>query len=215
MLIGEAKKASRAFRGPVPDLSEANKIDDGKIESTSVLAVTCREKAVKIWLKAPVILLETRTSEVVLKEEMSLQRKLCASYVHFSNRISNRSSLLDLQEHPGISKSDRKRICKLIDCKKLSAEACIHAVQNERLPLRMVVQVLFFEQVRASTSSGSSTPELPKGVKDLTSGSHGSSRSGTTPEEEWDAVTMAEELKALKGELASLRLATGGGRRRQ
>ncbi|KAG6600289.1 BTB/POZ domain-containing protein NPY2, partial [Cucurbita argyrosperma subsp. sororia] len=116
-----------------------------------------------------------------------------------------------LKEHPGISKSDRKRICKLIDCKKLSAEACIHAVQNERLPLRMVVQVLFFEQVRASTSSGSSTPELPKGVKDLTSGSHGSSRSGTTPEEEWDAVTMAEELKALKGELASLRLATGGG----
>lgn len=119
---------------------------------------------------------------------------------------------LDLQEHPGISKSDRKRICKMIDCKKLSAEACIHAVQNERLPLRMVVQVLFFEQVRASASSGSSTPDLPRGIKDLTSGSHGSSRSATTnPEEDWDAVAMAEELKALKGEIASLRLANGGG----
>lgn len=119
---------------------------------------------------------------------------------------------LDLQEHPGIGKSDKKRICKLIDCKKLSADACIHAVQNERLPLRMVVQVLFFEQVRASASSGSSTPDLHKGIKDLTSGSHSSSRSATTnPEEDWDAVAMAEELKALKGELASLRLATGKG----
>ncbi|XP_062020031.1 BTB/POZ domain-containing protein NPY2 [Rosa rugosa] len=114
-----------------------------------------------------------------------------------------------LKEHPGISKSERKRICKLMDCKKLSVDACMHAVQNERLPLRVVVQVLFFEQVRAAASSGSSTPDLPKGMKDLNSGSHGSSRSATTnTEEDWDAVASAEELRALKGELASLRLAS-------
>ncbi|KAM3742719.1 hypothetical protein ACB098_07G089100 [Castanea mollissima] len=117
-----------------------------------------------------------------------------------------------LKEHPGISKSERKRICKLMDCKKLSVDACMHAVQNERLPLRVVVQVLFFEQVRAAASSGSSTPDLPKGIKELNSGSHGSSRSATTNiEEDWDAVATAEELKALKGELASLRLANGVG----
>ncbi|XVE49312.1 hypothetical protein DITRI_Ditri01bG0072800 [Diplodiscus trichospermus] len=117
-----------------------------------------------------------------------------------------------LKEHPGINKSERKRICKLMDCKKLSVDACMHAVQNERLPLRVVVQVLFFEQVRAAASSGSSTPELPKGLKDLNSGSHGSSRSAATnPEEDWDAVATAEELRALKGELAALRLANGVG----
>ncbi|XP_050261421.1 BTB/POZ domain-containing protein NPY2-like isoform X1 [Quercus robur] len=117
-----------------------------------------------------------------------------------------------LKEHPGISKSERKRICKLMDCKKLSVDACMHAVQNERLPLRVVVQVLFFEQVRAAASSGCSTPDLPKGIKELNSGSHGSSRSATTnTEEDWDAVATAEELKALKGELASLRLANGVG----
>lgn len=111
------------------------------------------------------------------------------------------------QEHPGINKSERKRICKLMDCKKLSADACIHAVQNERLPLRVVVQVLFFEQVRAAASSGSSTPDLHKSMKELNGGSHGSSRSATTnTEEDWDAVATAEELRALKGELASLRL---------
>lgn len=116
-----------------------------------------------------------------------------------------------LKEHPGISKSERKRICKLMDCKKLSVDACMHAVQNERLPLRVVVQVLFFEQVRAA-SSGSSTPDLPKGIKDLNSGSHGSSRSATTnTEDDWDAVATAEELKALKAELAALRLGNGVG----
>lgn len=115
-----------------------------------------------------------------------------------------------LQEHPGVSKSERKRICKLMDCKKLSVDACMHAVQNERLPLRTVVQVLFFEQVRAAASSGSSTPDLPKGIKDLNSGSHGSSRSATTnTEEDWDAVATVEELKALKAEVAALRLGSG------
>lgn len=116
-----------------------------------------------------------------------------------------------LREHPGISKSERKRICKLMDCRKLSAEACMHAVQNERLPLRVVVQVLFFEQLRATNSAGNSTPEVPGSIRALIpGGSHGSSRSTTTnTEEDWDAVPTAEDIKALKGELASLRLVGG------
>ncbi|KAL9404601.1 hypothetical protein Peur_001573 [Populus x canadensis] len=115
-----------------------------------------------------------------------------------------------LKEHPGISKSERKRICKLMDCKKLSVDACMHAMQNDRLPLRVVVQVLFFEQVRVAASSGSSTPDLPKSIRDLNNGSQRSSRSTTTnTEEDWDAVATAEELKALKEEVASLRLANG------
>lgn len=107
-----------------------------------------------------------------------------------------------LKEHPDISKSDRKRICRLMDCRKLSAEACAHAVQNERLPLRVVVQVLFFEQARAS-SPGSQTP-----VRALLPGlSQGSSQSTTTnTEDDWDGVPSTEELRALKGELANLRL---------
>ncbi|XP_019441500.1 PREDICTED: BTB/POZ domain-containing protein NPY2-like isoform X1 [Lupinus angustifolius] len=117
-----------------------------------------------------------------------------------------------LKEHPGISKGDRKRICKQMDCRKLSVDACMHVVQNERLPLRVVVQVLYFEQVRTAASSGTSTPDIPKGIKDLTSGSNGSSRSGTTnPEDDMDAVVTAEELKALRKELASLRLSNGVG----
>ncbi|KAJ8533848.1 hypothetical protein K7X08_007172 [Anisodus acutangulus] len=41
---------------------------------------------------------------------------------------------------------------RLMNCQKLSLEACTHAAQNERLPLRVIVQVLFFEQLRLRTS---------------------------------------------------------------
>ncbi|CAL5209836.1 unnamed protein product [Lathyrus oleraceus] len=118
-----------------------------------------------------------------------------------------------LKEHPGINKGEKKSICKLMDCRKLSVDACLHAVQNERLPMRVVVQVLYFEQVRTSASSGTSTPDITtKGIKDLSIGSNGSSRSGTTnPEDDTDAVATAEELKALRKELASLRLSNGVG----
>ncbi|CAN4093116.1 unnamed protein product [Withania somnifera] len=44
--------------------------------------------------------------------------------------------------------SERYRLCKTIDCQKLSQEACSHAAQNERLPVQMAVQVLYFEQIR-------------------------------------------------------------------
>ncbi|KAM2021001.1 hypothetical protein ACFX16_043073 [Malus domestica] len=57
-----------------------------------------------------------------------------------------------LKEHPSLTKAERKRICGLMDVKKLTVEASMDAAQNEQLPLRVVVQVLFFEQVRSAAS---------------------------------------------------------------
>ncbi|KAH9612621.1 hypothetical protein KSS87_017060 [Heliosperma pusillum] len=53
-----------------------------------------------------------------------------------------------LKVHPNIKDSERYRLCKTIDCQKLSQEGCSHAAQNERLPVQMAVQVLYFEQIR-------------------------------------------------------------------
>ncbi|KAJ6304756.1 hypothetical protein OIU78_020342 [Salix suchowensis] len=131
-----------------------------------------------------------------------------SKFVHLAETVSGfgrpshdglyRAIDMYLKEHPGMSKSERKRICRLMDCRRLSADACVHAVQNERLPLRVVVQVLFSEQARQA-ASGVDTPELP-----------GSSRSTTNTEEDWDAVPTAEDIKALKGELATLRVGRSG-----
>ncbi|CAK7334643.1 unnamed protein product [Dovyalis caffra] len=53
-----------------------------------------------------------------------------------------------LKTHPLLSEHDRKRLCKIMNCGKLSLDACMHAAQNDRLPLRTVIQVLFSEQVK-------------------------------------------------------------------
>ncbi|KAM7264461.1 hypothetical protein ACFE04_002144 [Oxalis oulophora] len=54
--------------------------------------------------------------------------------------------------HPWITDTEREHLCRLMNCQKLSLEASTHAAQNERLPLRVIVQVLFFEQLRLRTS---------------------------------------------------------------
>ncbi|KAK7311046.1 hypothetical protein RJT34_08920 [Clitoria ternatea] len=58
-----------------------------------------------------------------------------------------------LKEHPSLTKTEKKQICGLMDVKKLTVDASMHAAQNDRLPLRVVVQVLYFEQVRAASNA--------------------------------------------------------------
>ncbi|CAM0875901.1 unnamed protein product [Alopecurus aequalis] len=124
-----------------------------------------------------------------------------------------------LKEHSSLSKSEKKRLCGLMDCKKLSQEACMHAVQNERLPLRVVVQVLFFEQVRASSAASArsdSAADLSSAVHSLlpreNGNSYGSSRSAatTTTEEEGSGVPTSSDINSFR----SMRLATNGGSER-
>ncbi|KAH0450889.1 hypothetical protein IEQ34_021581 [Dendrobium chrysotoxum] len=50
------------------------------------------------------------------------------------------------KEHPQLQENEREKLCRVINFRKLSTDACIHASQNESLPLRAVLQVLFFEQ---------------------------------------------------------------------
>lgn len=49
--------------------------------------------------------------------------------------------------HPWLSAKEKEQLCNIIDFQKLSIDACAHASQNDRLPLRAVLQVLFFEQL--------------------------------------------------------------------
>ncbi|KAK3151611.1 hypothetical protein QOZ80_3AG0248140 [Eleusine coracana subsp. coracana] len=71
-----------------------------------------------------------------------------------------------LKVHPNIKEAERYRLCKAIDCQRLTPDACSHAAQNERLPVQMAVQVLYFEQLRlrnAIQSSGSGAGSIGGG----------------------------------------------------
>ncbi|XP_058088787.1 BTB/POZ domain-containing protein At3g44820 [Magnolia sinica] len=57
-----------------------------------------------------------------------------------------------LKAHPWLSGNEKEQLCTVFNCQKLSIDACAHASQNERLPLRVILQVLFFEQLHLRTA---------------------------------------------------------------
>ncbi|XAR59685.1 hypothetical protein NMG60_11015606 [Bertholletia excelsa] len=54
--------------------------------------------------------------------------------------------------HPWLPEKEKEQLCRIVNFQKLSIDACAHASQNERLPLRAVLQVLFFEQLQLRTA---------------------------------------------------------------
>ncbi|XVF89403.1 hypothetical protein PTKIN_Ptkin19aG0127500 [Pterospermum kingtungense] len=103
-----------------------------------------------------------------------------------------------LKEHRDITKSERKKMCALMDVKKFTMDASMHAAQNERLPLRVVVQVLFFEQARAAA-----------GVQSLSNNHRDTSHSTTNTDEEWEN-TAAEDCNSLKKQMSQVKIKEDG-----
>ncbi|KAF6167248.1 hypothetical protein GIB67_043109 [Kingdonia uniflora] len=97
-----------------------------------------------------------------------------------------------LKVHSDVSKSERKSLCRLIDSRKLSSEASVHATQNERLPIRAIIQVLFSEYTKLNRPS------------DLAS-SFSSTRSSKNLLEVPERCLSKREVKAQQSETRKLR----------
>ncbi|XP_009623089.1 BTB/POZ domain-containing protein DOT3 [Nicotiana tomentosiformis] len=96
-----------------------------------------------------------------------------------------------LKTHPSLSEHDRRRLCKIMDSEKLSLDACMHAAQNERLPLRIVIQVLLSEQVKMRAAV--------QGKDIITSDDN-------NPDKENNWLSTKKEVKSLKEELETLKI---------
>ncbi|XP_048427069.1 BTB/POZ domain-containing protein DOT3-like isoform X1 [Pyrus x bretschneideri] len=94
-----------------------------------------------------------------------------------------------LKTHPTLPEHDRRRLCRIMNCDKLSLDACMHAALNDRLPMRTIVQVLFSEQVKMRTVM--QEKESPSGDSSEQHGNHSST----------DA-----EIKNLKAELENVKM---------
>ncbi|CAA0828179.1 BTB/POZ domain-containing protein [Striga hermonthica] len=115
-----------------------------------------------------------------------------------------------LKVHPNMKDSERYRLCKAIDCQKLSQEACSHAAQNERLPVQMAVQVLYFEQIRLRNAMNGASSG-PHGPFFFSGGPHFAHRSGSgvgsgciSPRDNYASVRR--ENRELKLEVARMRM---------
>ncbi|KAG8071132.1 hypothetical protein GUJ93_ZPchr0006g45572 [Zizania palustris] len=117
-----------------------------------------------------------------------------------------------LKAHPTLTEHERKRLCRVMDCQKLSFDACMHAAQNERLPLRVVVQVLFSEQVKISNALASSSalkaapdalPAMPTTRRQLLDGTPQSFQEGWAAAKK-DINTLKFELESMKAKYLEL-----------
>ncbi|KAG8380508.1 hypothetical protein BUALT_Bualt06G0022900 [Buddleja alternifolia] len=102
-------------------------------------------------------LLDNYLAEVASDVNLKLEKfvSLAAAFPDYARPIDDgiyRAIDIYLKAHPGLMDSEREHLCRLMNCQKLSLEATSHAAQNESLPLRVIVQVLFFEQLRLRTS---------------------------------------------------------------
>ncbi|CAJ2658149.1 unnamed protein product [Trifolium pratense] len=66
-----------------------------------------------------------------------------------------------LKVHSELSKAEKKRLCGILECQKLSPEVRAHAVKNEFLPLRTVVQLLYYEQEKDLNGTTSTKLQKP------------------------------------------------------
>ncbi|CAL9001653.1 unnamed protein product [Prunus brigantina] len=94
-----------------------------------------------------------------------------------------------LKTHPSLPEHDRRRLCRIMNCDKLSLDACMHAAQNDRLPMRTTVQVLFSEQVKMRTVMQEKE-----------------SQSGNNSEQEGNHSSTDAEIKNLKAELEDVKI---------
>uniref|UniRef100_A0A7N1A6C8 Phototropic-responsive NPH3 family protein n=1 Tax=Kalanchoe fedtschenkoi TaxID=63787 RepID=A0A7N1A6C8_KALFE len=105
-----------------------------------------------------------------------------------------------LKAHPTTTEQESRRLCKFIDCQKLSQEASSHAALNDRLPVHMTVRVLYFEQLRLKSSvSGSSGDGFPSQRV-----SSGVPSAAMSPRDNY--ASLRRENRELKLEIARMRV---------
>ncbi|KAJ0242285.1 hypothetical protein HA466_0207680 [Hirschfeldia incana] len=110
-----------------------------------------------------------------------------------------------LKAHPKVTKQERKRLCGLIDSKKLSVEASLHVAQNDRLPVRTVIQVLLTEQAKMSRSRHNNIDWSGSTFSPNPSSSHYSESGPARCMSKREMNVQQMEIKRLREDMAKLK----------
>ncbi|CAL5436892.1 unnamed protein product [Camellia sinensis] len=157
-------------------------------------------------------LLDNCLAEVALDSNLSPSKfvalaELLPDHARIVNDRLYRAVDIFLKVHSNMKDSERYRLCKTIDCQKLSQEACSHAAQNERLPVQMAVQVLYFEQIRLRNAMNGGHNQLFFGSVNGQFPQHSGSGAGSgciSPRDNYASVRR--ENRELKLEVARMRM---------
>eukprot|EP01018_Ginkgo_biloba_P007363 Gb_00474 [translate_table: standard] len=154
-------------------------------------------------------LLEDYLAEIAPDSNMGI-----AQFIGLAELIPEQARVVDdglyraidiyLKAHPALKELERKKVCSVMDCQKLSREACAHAAQNERLPIQIVVQVLYFEQQRLRNAMSRTFMEGDAGQRSQRMTHSEAVSAAHSPIDEFSA--LRRENQDLKLEVARMRV---------
>ncbi|KAJ6804841.1 root phototropism protein 2 [Iris pallida] len=98
-----------------------------------------------------------------------------------------------LKAHPALDELEKEKVCSVMDPLRLSYEARLHASQNKRLPLQVVLHALYYDQLKIR--SGAAEEPAPS----LSAAASARSQASR------DAVLMKEN-EALRSELTRMKM---------
>ncbi|KAH6814461.1 Phototropic-responsive NPH3 family protein [Perilla frutescens var. frutescens] len=96
-----------------------------------------------------------------------------------------------LKAHPNLDEIEREKVCSVMDPLKLSYEARVHASQNKRLPVQIVLHALYYDQLKLRSG----------GVDD-----HKTADALSTRNQAQADTTLVKENEALRTELLKMKM---------
>ncbi|KHG08105.1 Root phototropism 2 -like protein [Gossypium arboreum] len=96
-----------------------------------------------------------------------------------------------MASHPNLDEIEREKVCSSMDPLKLSYEARVHASQNKRLPVQIVLHALYYDQLKLR-SGGADDRNQPDAV--------------TTRNQLQADVSLVKENEALRTELLKMKM---------
>ncbi|KAK1571720.1 hypothetical protein Q3G72_021869 [Acer saccharum] len=97
-----------------------------------------------------------------------------------------------LKTHSNLDEIEREKVCSSMDPLKLSYEARVHASQNKRLPVQIVLHALYYDQLKLRSGTGIDDRTIPEAA--------------ATRNQLQADVSLVKENEALRSELMKMKL---------
>ncbi|EOA30130.1 hypothetical protein CARUB_v10013236mg [Capsella rubella] len=171
-------------------------------ETENLTGSTCHSSLLKVGRIMDAYLTEIAPDPCLSLHKFMALIEILPDYARVMDDGLYRAIDMFLKGHPSLNEQECKSLCKFIDTQKLSQEACNHVAQNDRLPVQMVVRVLYSEQLRMkNVMSGDSGEGLLLSSQKLSSGNPSGA---VSPRDTY--ASLRRENRELKLEISRVRV---------
>ncbi|KAJ7964331.1 BTB/POZ-like protein [Quillaja saponaria] len=138
------------------DLDSVGKIISGFVEKEKSVAVfnagDVKEVCSSAMQKVAKIV-DSYLGEIATYDELSISKfnGIASAVPKGARKVDDdlyRAIDIFLKAHPNLDEIEREKVCSVMDPLKLSYEARVHASQNKRLPVQIVLHALYYDQLK-------------------------------------------------------------------